>query len=159
MKARADLLKSAKSANKPPQIPEKYLSGLSGEERAKRKRELERRARDASQRTYEPLPSDKGAKTRPSKYSKTQLARDTREAMKGNSAKEFISTVAKLTGIKRSIIKEVHQRGPAAWATGHRPGASQVAWSRAGVYSFATGGKTQKTADKDLWEEHKESKR
>ena len=158
MRARADLIKSAKSA-KPPQIPEKYLSGLSGEERAKRKRELERRARDASQRTYEPLPSDKGAKTRPSKYSKTQLARDTREAMKGNSAKEFISTVAKLTGIKRSIIKEVHQRGAAAWATGHRPGASQVAWSRARVYSFATGGKTQKTADKDLWEEHKESKR
>jgi hypothetical protein len=79
--------------------------------------------------------------------------------MQGNSAKEFISTVARLTGIKRSIIKEVHQRGAAAWATGHRPGASQVAWSRARVYSFATGGKTQKTADKDLWEEHQESKR
>lgn len=155
MRARQDLLKSAKSA-RPPKIPEKYLSGLRGEERVKRKRELERRARDASQRTYEPLESDKGAKTRPSKYSRTRLAADTREAMKGNSTKEFISVVSKLTGIKRSIIKRVHERGAAAWATGHRPGASQVAWSRARVYSFATGGKTQKTADADLWRQHKE---
>ena len=155
MRARRDLIESAKSA-RPPKIPEKYLSGLKGEERAQRKRELERRARDASQRTYEPLASDKDAKTRPSKYSRTQLAKDTREAMKGNSAKEFISTVAKLTGIERSIIEQVHERGAAAWATGHRPGASQVAWSRARVYSFATGGKTRATADADLWRQHKE---
>ena len=155
MKARRDLLKSAKSA-KSPKIPEKYLSGLSGEKRAKRKRELERRAQDASQRTYEPLPSDKGAKTKPSKYSRTNLAKDTREEMKGNSTKEFLSTVSRITGIKRSILKKVHERGAAAWATGHRVGASQVAWSRARVYSFATGGKTQKTADKDLWKQHKE---
>ena len=154
MKARRDLLKSAENA-KPPKIPAKYLTGLKGEERAKRKRELERRARDASQRTYQPLPSDKDAKTKPSKYSRTKLAKDTREAMKGNSAKEFISTVSKLTGIKRSIIQKVHERGAAAWSQGHRPGASQIAWSRARVYSFATGGKTQKTADADLWRQHK----
>ena len=149
-----DLIKRAESS-RPPKVPAKYLSGLKGEERAKRKRGLGRRARDASQRTYEPLESDKDAKTRPSKYSRTRLAADARDEMKGNSAKEFISTVAKLTGIKRSIISEVHKRGAAAWATGHRPGASQVAWSRARVYSFATGGKTQKTADADLWREHK----
>lgn len=152
--ARRDLIKSAESS-RPPKIPAKYLAGLKGEERAQRKRELERRARDASQRTYEPLASDKDAKTRPSKYSRTRLAADVRDEMKGNSTKEFISTVAKLTGIQRSIIKRVHERGAAAWATGHRPGASQVAWSRARVYSFATGGKTQKTADADLWREHK----
>ena len=155
MKARRDLLKSAKSA-KSPKVPEKYLSGLSGVKRERRKRELERRAQDASQRRYEPLPSDKGAKTKPSKYSRTKLAKETREEMKGNSTKEFLSTVSKLTGIKRSILKKVHERGAAAWATGHRVGASQVAWSRARVYSFATGGKTQKTADKDLWKQHKE---
>ena len=117
--ARRDLIKSAESS-RPPKIPAKYLAGLKGEERAKRKRELERRARDASQRTYEPLASDEGAKTRPSKYSRTRLAADVRDEMKGNSTKEFISTVARLTGIKRSIIKKVHERGAAAWATGHR---------------------------------------
>ena len=154
MKARRDPLKSAENAE-PPKISAKYLTGLKGEERAKRKRELERRARDASQRTYQPLPSDKDAETKPSKYSRTKLAKDTREAMKSNSAKEFISTVSRLTGIKRSIIKKVHERGAAAWSQGHRPGASQVAWSRARVYSFATGGKTQKTADADLWRQHK----
>ena len=45
--ARRDLIKSAESS-RPPKVPAKYLSGLKGEERAKRKRELERRARDAA---------------------------------------------------------------------------------------------------------------
>ena len=142
-------------AKKAPKVPEKYLSGLSGQEREKRKKELQRRMKSGG--SFEPLPSDKGAKTKPSKYSRTKLAAETRKAMKGNSKKEFLDVVSKLTGIKRSILNQVHERGAAAWATGHRVGASQVAWSRARVYSFATGGKTQKTADKDLWKKHKDS--
>jgi len=140
---------------KAPKVPEKYLSGLSGQGREKRKKELQRRMKEGG--SFEPLPSDKGAKTKPSKYSRTKLAADTRKEMKGNTKKEFLDVVSKLTGIKRSILNQVHERGAAAWATGHRVGASQVAWSRARVYSFATGGKTQKTADKDLWTKHKDS--
>lgn len=140
---------------KAPKVPVKYLEGLTGAEREERKQELIRRMRSGG--SFEPLPSDKSAKTKPSKYSRTKLAAETRKRMKGNTKKEFLDVVSKLTGIKRSILDEVHERGAAAWATGHRVGASQIAWSRARVYSFATGGKTQKTADRDLWKKHKES--
>ena len=33
--------------------------------------------------------------------------------------------------------------------------AGKEQWAMARVYSFVMGGKTQKTADKDLWEKHK----
>ena len=143
---------------KEPHVPEKYLSGLKGEERAKRKKEIQRRIKEGG--SYKDLPGDKDAKTKPSKYSRTQLAEKVREAMKTNTKRAFIAAVNKLTGIPVRILNKVHERGAQAWATsGHRPGATQIAWSRARVYSFATGGKTQKTADADLWREYKESKK
>ena len=138
-------------------IPEKYLAGLPPKERAERKRELERRKREGG--SYEPLPSDDTAKTKPSKYSKSKIAEAIRERMKTNTAESFIRAAAHVSGVSASLIREVHERGAAAWRTGHRPGATQVAWSRARVYSFLTGGKTQKTADADLWREHLDSKK
>lgn len=148
--AMAQLIEKAK-------VPEKYLEGLSGEERAKRKKFIENR--NEGKHTgdkYKEFPSDKGADTKPSKYSKTAFASKVREEMKGNSKAEFISAAAKISGISSSILEQVYRRGSEAWATsGHRVGASQEAWARARVYSFCVGGKTQKTADKDLWEKHK----
>lgn len=58
---------------------------------------------------------------------------------------------AEKSGIPYSILKQVYNRGMAAWKTGHRPGASQQQWAYARVNSFITGGKTRTTADKDLW--------
>jgi hypothetical protein len=142
-RARDELLKS---------VPDKYLSGLSGEERERRKREIERRS-GSSRRKYSPLPSDEGAKTKPSKYTRTSIARAIREEMQSSSKKEFVRAASKVSGVSVRILREVHERGAAAWGTGHRVGASQIAWSRARVYSFLTGGKTQKTADADLWRE------
>ena len=55
------------------------------------------------------------------------------------------------SGIPYGILKQVYNRGMAAWKTGHRPGASQQQWAYARVNSFITGGKTRTTADKDLW--------
>jgi hypothetical protein len=40
-----------------------------------------------------------------------------------------------------------------------KTGGTQIAWSRARVYSFVTGGKTRSTADKDLWEKYKAKKK
>ena len=51
----------------------------------------------------------------------------------------------------KSIIDTVMKRGAAAWAIGHRPGATQAQWQRARVYSFLTGGKTTTTGDADLY--------
>ena len=58
---------------------------------------------------------------------------------------------SKQTGVPYGILKKVYDRGMAAWTGGHRPGIGQHQWAFARVNSFLTGGKTQKTADKDLW--------
>jgi len=55
-------------------------------------------------------------------------------------------------------LKQVYNRGLAAWKTGHRPGANQQQWGYARVNSFITGGKTRTTADADLWKKHKSMK-
>ena len=58
---------------------------------------------------------------------------------------------AKKSGISYSILKQVYDRGMAAWKTGHRPGASQQQWAFARVNSFITKGSgTWGKADKDL---------
>ena len=83
--------------------------------------------------------------------------------------------ISKLTGVKMSILDEVYDRGVGA----HRSNPSSVRskggkkvggkslkgkmgpqqWAMARIYSFVMGGKTQKTADADLWAKHKKSKR
>ena len=73
--------------------------------------------------------------------------------------KEGIMNKAKKTGISYSILKKVFDRGVAAWRTGHRPGTTPSQWGFARINSFATGGKTRTTADKDLWAKHKASKK
>jgi hypothetical protein len=83
-----------------------------------------------------------------------------------------LAEIAKTTGIKKSILQQVYNRGTGAWknniasvrvkSTGkkdpkapRRVKMSKEQWSYARVYSFVMGGKTQKTADKDLWKKRK----
>ena len=62
-----------------------------------------------------------------------------------------LETKSKESGISYSILKQVYDRGMAAWKTGHRPGASQQQWAFARVNSFITKGSgTWGKADKDL---------
>ncbi len=78
--------------------------------------------------------------------------------------------IVKLSGITKSILKEVYKRGIGAWKTNIKsvrlkkdfskdpnikkyPRSTRLTkeqWAVARVYSFIMGGKTQKTADKDL---------
>lgn len=62
---------------------------------------------------------------------------------------------AKQSGISYGILKQVYDRGMAAWKGGHRPGATSHQWAFARVNSFIVGGKTRRTADKDLWKKAK----
>lgn len=62
---------------------------------------------------------------------------------------------AEKSGIAFSILKQVYNRGVAAWRTGHRPGTTPEQWGHARVNSFIVGGKTRTTADADLWKKHK----
>ena len=151
--------KREEGMKKAKKVPKKYLSGLSESKKKERKAEIRRRAKTGSTGGYKPLPGDKGAKTKPSKYTRTTLAKKVREEVKGKGDNEFLRAVAKITGISKTILRQVHKRGAAAWASGHRPGAPQAAWARARVYSFATGGKTRRTADKDLWAKHTKMKK
>ena len=52
------------------------------------------------------------------------------------------------------ILKQVYNRGLAAYKTGHRPGATAPQWAMARVNSFISGGKTR-SVDKSEWEKVK----
>lgn len=146
-----------------PKVPAKYLEGLEGEARERRKREIQdRMRREGGNKDFSELPGDSDAKddTKPSKYSRKQIAEKIREELKGDNTKaNFLRAAAKVSGVSKKILEQVYDRGMAAWGAGHRPGASQVAWAIARVYSFLSrDGKTRRTADKDLWAEHLKNK-
>lgn len=63
------------------------------------------------------------------------------------------------SGVPYSILKQVYNRGMAAWKGGHRPGTTPQQWAFARVNSFLTGGKTRTTADADLWKKASAAKR
>lgn len=58
---------------------------------------------------------------------------------------------AEKSGMPLGILKQVYNRGLAAYKTGHRPGATQHQWAMARVNSFVTKSSgTWGKADKDL---------
>jgi len=65
-----------------------------------------------------------------------------------------IKNKAEKTGMPYSILKQVYNRGMAAWKGGHRPGTTPQQWAFARVNSFITGGGARK-ADADLWKKRK----
>ena len=145
-------------------VAPKYTAGLKKSTAAKRATEIRKRSKgDVSKSDkYKPLPGDKTAKTKPSQY--TIKAGNVRKAileksttLKGPQDDRFVSAVASVTGVPKSIVRKVYDKGLAAWAVGHRPGATAAQWARARVYSFITGGKTTRTADQTLYLEAKKA--
>jgi len=58
---------------------------------------------------------------------------------------------AEKSGMPYSILKQVYNRGMAAWKGGHRPGTTPQQWAFARVNSFITKSSgTWGKADKDL---------
>jgi hypothetical protein len=149
-------------AAKKTKVPKKYTSGLSKKTKSEREEQIRKRAKAsrAGKPSYAPMKGDAKAKTKPSKYTtqakKSGLKDKISDEMGDRKGKEaYVKAVAKATGYPVGVLRTVHERGARAWATGHRPGASQAAWSRARVLSFVQGGKTTKTADKDLHQKAK----
>tara|TARA_S200002703_G_scaffold151847_1_gene151670 strand:+ start:3497 stop:3886 length:390 start_codon:yes stop_codon:yes gene_type:complete len=87
-----------------------------------------------------------------------------------------MAEISRLTGVSTSILSQVMSRGRGAHKsnpssvrnakTGKKTGGKSLAgkmsatqWGQARIYSFVMGGKTQSTADKDLWEKHKGKKK
>ena len=52
---------------------------------------------------------------------------------------DWLTRMSKATGIKRSILEKIEDKGEAAWRVGHRPGVTQQQWARGRVYAFVMG--------------------
>lgn len=103
---------------------------------------------------YQPASGDARAKTKPSKWTQAYNAKYGDSDDLEESKIPALEKKSAKTGIAYGILKQVYDRGMAAWKTGHRPGATQHQWAYARVNSFIVGGTTQKTTDADLWAKH-----
>lgn len=98
-----------------------------------------------SQANYKPAPGDATATTKPSKHTKRY------KAMFGEDATEGLKKKAEKSGMPLGVLRQVYNRGVAAWKSGHRPGTTPQQWGFARVNSFVTKSKgTWGKADKDL---------
>jgi len=136
---------------------------------------------DDNNSAYKPAPGDARAKTKPSIHTKKAAAMGmgpTDEACwdshkqvgmkkKGkkmvpncvpknesyniNENKKGLENKAEKSGMPLGVLKQVYNRGMAAWKTGHRPGTTPEQWGMARVNSFITKSSgTWGKADKDL---------
>ena len=135
-----------------------YAKGLNDKEKDIAKREIKTTSKkdDSDPSAYDQWDSDKkykkrGGKTKESEYTKKYKAKFKKENIYENE--KGLENKSEESGISLSILKKVFARGMAAWKTGHRPGTTPHQWAMARVNSFITGGKTQKTSDKDLWDD------
>lgn len=132
-------------------LPKRYFSGLSKTKRSLRSKELKSRSKLSwkTAKAYRPFKTDKGVKTKKSKY--------TLEWKKKFPTAKSIPEASKATGVPASFIKQSYNRGVAAWRTGHRPGATKEQWGIARYRSMLLCGKTHYTTDSDLVQKAKKT--
>ena len=126
--------------------PKKYVAGLSDKEKKSHDRHLEKQGKksDSDKSAYKQSPADKVAKTKTSVHT-TKYKQMFGEEIKG------LKNKAEKSGMPYSILKQVYDRGMAAWKGGHRPGTTPQQWAFARVNSFITKSSgTWGKADKDL---------
>ena len=139
-----------------------YMKGVSKSTADKRQAQFNKQTKmdDDNPAAYKPAPGDKTAKTKPSKHTKKF------KAMYGEMANHLtfedfmvgegkadaaLKKKADKSGMPLGILKQVFNRGVAAWRTGHRPGTNPTQWGLARVNSFVTKSSgTWGKADKDL---------
>jgi len=109
--------------------PQRYFSGLSPSMKVKREKELLKRRKTP----YSKLKlgaSDAVAKKSKSKW--TLLFHKTYPGLSSNR-----SLIARRTGIPKSTLNTVYDRGLKAWKTGgSRPGATAIQWGTARMYKY-----------------------
>jgi len=125
------VLKDLKSS-----APLKYFRGL------KTKEDVVTRVKKIEKKTYAPFKTDIGMKTKTSTW--------TTKFYRAYPGAKSLANKAKATGVPLDIIKQVYDKGLAAWRTGHRPGATPQQWGYARVHSFLMGGPTSRGPDRLL---------
>ena len=130
--------------NRTRKSPKRYFTGLSSSKRTQRRKEIRKYGSMSwkNPKAYVGFKTDKGVRTRKSGYT----AAWKRKFPGANSLEDK----AKASGVPLKYIREVYNRGMAAWRTGHRPGATQQQWGYARVHSFLLKGKTYHTTDSDI---------
>ena len=139
-----------------------YMKGLSKSTADKRQAQFNKQTKmdDDDPRAYKPAPGDKTAKTKPSKHTKKFKAMYGEMAdhltfedfmVEKGKADAALKKKADKSGMPLGILRQVFNRGVAAWRTGHRPGTNPTQWGLARVNSFVTKSSgTWGKADKDL---------
>lgn len=139
-------LKKLKLQYGPVYTPIKYFKGLTTLKNVKT-RFLRIRRGIKNPNDFSKFSTDKNSSGKPLKTKKSTYT--TRFYKRYPGAVSLIQK-ARATKVPLSIIKQVYNKGLAAWRTGHRPGATGQQWGYARVHSFLTRGKTTRTADKSL---------
>lgn len=131
-------------------MQKKYGKGLAKSTNDKRSAQFKKQAKmdDDDPEAYKPAPGDKEAETKPSKHTKKFKQMYGEDTLEENKA---VKNKAEKSGMPYGILKQVYNRGVAAWKTGHRPGTTPEQWGLARVNSFVTKSSgTWGKADKDL---------
>lgn len=130
----------------------RYLRGLNNQEKFEKKFEIkyyQLLQKKTKKPYYSPTPSDKRYRSK-TKKSPQKISKYTK---KWNSLYDARSLTekSKISGVSPKILKEVYNRGLAAWrGSAHRPGATQHQWGVSRVNSFLTCGKTWSFPDHKL---------
>ena len=133
--------------------PKKYVAGLSDKKKKAHDRHLEKQGKksDSDKSAYKQSPADKVAKTKPSVHTKKYKQMFGESDVELNEVIKGLKKKAEKSGMPYSILKQVYNRGMAAWKGGHRPGTTPQQWAFARVNSFITKSSgTWGKADKDL---------
>ena len=133
--------------------PKKYVAGLSDKEKKAHDRHLEKGSKksDSDKSAYKQSPADKKAKTKPSVHTKKYKQMFGESDVELNEVIKGLKKKSEKSGMPYSILKQVYNRGMAAWKGGHRPGTTPQQWAFARVNSFITKSSgTWGKADKDL---------
>jgi len=167
-KAKDFIENPVKEAATPKSNPE-YFKGLSKKDKEERERVIKRRSKMDSDdpRAYKGFATDKGEKTKPSKWNAKfkkmygEMTEDQRKAVHEKLSakiKKALKNKAKKANAPQGALTTVYNKGLAAWRTGHRPGASQHAWAMARVNSFLAGGPARKV-DSAQWNQVKKHRK
>jgi hypothetical protein len=154
-------------------VPGKYLSGLSkrgkhGSKEAMKKEIDKFRGKkeykldwDADYKHGKRIKTKKGKATKvyEKMFGKPKEHVETEKLQLDENTNKALENKSKKSGVPVSILRQVYNRGKAAWNSGHRPGVSQDQWAYGRVNSFLTGVGGARKADKDLWAKAKKSKR
>ncbi len=160
-KAAVDDERADDREKKPKSESAAYHKGLSKSTAAKRKAQFNKQADmdDDDPNAYKPAPGDATAETKPSKHTKKYKQMYGEDVLSFSSFNEVITEdvttalkkKADKTGMPLGVLRQVYNRGVAAWKTGHRPGTTPSQWGFARVNSFVTKSSgTWGKADKDL---------